>query len=555
MASWEAAYKYVQSRFAAASAAMQGAWNSVMGETPDWTQPWPPPEDKERLEGYRRYQQLYHGDHETVYVTNGKYAYDDKRDFIVVNMCGEITDLMVDRLFGAPPTLKTAQGIEAAGIEGGQEQANDPSTQWLRGLVTRSKLDTLLIQMGTGTSYRGDGCLKIRHDRERGGVVLSALDPTYLFVTPDEDNSDVIREAMVGYIRWHEGTPYVMQEIHTPGEIRYELYELHGDPSRDCGYTPERDRRPLETIPALADLPEGPTSTGVDDILLVPIALGADDSDEIFGRSDYADVESLQGELDNRATQRGEVLDKHGDPWMFGPEIANKEGEIDNKRRYINVREGEPTPAYLYWDSAQEAVRQEIRELIEQIILTAGLSPESFQLPTQGAAESGRALKLRQFRTASAVQMRQRTWGEALRRAVAIASQLATARKDADAVLLQAEEVRIDWQDSLPVDRLEQVQTEQIMVDAGLRWRRTSVSRLNPDMTEAEIQQELDGIDEDRQAGEVDFGFGDVFEPVEAGQPAGSKVSNSDRENVRAQDGAQTTVGNPQTVPRGGGGD
>ena len=57
---------------------------------------WPPPEDEQRLADYQTYRNLYGGEHETVFVADGGYSYDDERPYVTINMAGEITDLMVD---------------------------------------------------------------------------------------------------------------------------------------------------------------------------------------------------------------------------------------------------------------------------------------------------------------------------------------------------------------------------------------------------------------------------------------------------------------------------
>ena len=567
---------------------------------------WPPAGEAERLERYTRCQRLYEGKHERVYVgrQKGQYTYDWKRPYISVNLCGEITDLMVDRLFGempritAPPmataallgssaaprgamatatedgigqtaTTTAGEGMDGGRIRrsappdgeaGGVGETRSPVDEWIDRLVTRSKLHSLLIKVATGTSYRGDGALRVRWEEKRG-VTITSVSPRYLFLDTAADDTDTIIQATIGYIRWQEKEPFLFLEIHTPGHIAYELYRLHtSSGSSNYSYDPSDDRVALATFEDLAEYPDE-QETGIDDLLIIPIALGADDEGGVHGRSDYADIDGLQGELNNRVTQRSEVLDKVADPWMFGPpSIPDENGKIKQGERYIQLEQGESAPGYLIWDSAMQAVKEEIADLISEIILTAGLSPESFQLSGEGAAESGRALKLRQFRTASAVQMRQIVYGEALPQTVSVASKLAANHGEPGAVALEPEDVLIVWQDSMPADQFELVQTASIEVDSGLASRRTSIRRLHPEMTDAEIDEEMAEIDSERRAAEpaapsigLGAGIGAINSGAQAGQPASSAISNRDRENVVAQGGAQTTVGNPQAAPRGGG--
>jgi len=574
--------------------AVSDAASVVVASLPEGTRAWPPPGEAERLERYQRCRQLYRGEHEAVYVGKGKgrYTYDWTRPYVAVNLCGEITDLMVDRLFGEMPRITAGnreKGSNNAGLfqrlikwleehvpglggelaspsasansalatGDGAAQSAAPVDDWVDRLVTRSKLHSLMIRVATGASYRGDAALKVRWEEGRG-VTITSVSPSYLFLETAADDTDTIIQATIGYIRWQGKQPYLFLEVHTPGQISYELYRLHGSSgSSRYSYNPVDDRMPLETFADLAKYPDNQI-TGVDDLLIIPIALGADDEAGAYGRSDYADIDPLQGELNNRVTQRAEVLDSYANPWMFGPKsIPDEQGNIKQGDRYIQLEQGEDKPGYLIWDSAQEAVSEEIQDLIQQIVLTAGLSPESFQLAAEGAAESGRALKLRQFRTASAVQMRQIVYGEALQQAVSVASKLAVVRGEEGATTLEPEDVLLVWQDSLPVDQFEMVQTAAIEVDSGLASRLTTIRRLHPEMTDAEIEEELARIDEDRAAAAPTppaggLGLGSFIKPIgggaQPGQPASSAISNADRENVTAQANAQTTVGNPQAA-------
>ncbi|GAH34244.1 unnamed protein product, partial [marine sediment metagenome] len=207
-----------------------------------------------------------------------------------------------------------------------------------------------LIRLGTGTSYRGDGALKLRRDEKRG-VTITTVSPSYLFLTSDPDDTDTITRATIGYLRWREKQAYLFHEIHTPGIIEWALYEVRkAGASGTYSYHLEDDRVPLDTLEELRGWPDL-QRTGVKEILIVPIALGGDDEGAIYGRSDYADIIGLQGELNNRVTQEAEILDKHADPWMSGPpSMLDEKGSIDNQSRYISITPGDEPPSYLVWD-------------------------------------------------------------------------------------------------------------------------------------------------------------------------------------------------------------
>ena len=529
MLNFQGTVNRVKSGVAGAAQRVVNAWSAPGGER----RRWPPPEDEQRLADYQTYRNLHRGEHETVYVTDGGYSYDDERPYVTVNMAGEITDLMVDRLFGNMPKITAGKGQRAKGKgdnggqgakgkgQGGTANGNgngegaehevDPVADWIDGLITRSNLHSLLIRLATGTSYRGDGALKVRGDKRRG-TTITAISPSYLFLTTDPDDTDTITEATIGYLRWREKQAYLFQEIHTPGLIEWALYELRSaGASGTYSYHPEDDRVELNTLDELAGWPDA-QATGIDEILIVPIALGGDDEGGIYGRSDYADIIGLQGELNNRVTQEAEILDKHADPFMYGPpSLLNEKGVIDNRNRYVNVNPGEPEPGYLVWDGQLLAVNQQIVRLIQHIVLTAGLSPESFQMDQQGGAESGRALRMRQHRTADAVEMRQIVYGEALARAMSIASKL-----DRGAPALEPQEINIEWADGLPTDPVEEIEGTSIEVQSQLLSRRTAIQSLHPQWSEERVEEELEEIQGERGASATRIGLGAGIEPVTA---------------------------------------
>ncbi len=339
--------------------------------------------------------------------------------------------------------------------------------------------------------------------------MITAVPPSYLFLTPDPDDTDTITEAMIGYLRWDGRQPYLFQEIHTPGLIDWRLYELRSaGASGTYSYDPESDRVELETLEALTGWPDT-EKTGVDEILIVPISLGGDDEGTIYGRSDYADIIGLQGELNNRATQEAEILDKHADPFMSGPpSMLDEQGVIDNRNRYISVGPGDEPPSYLVWDGQLLAVNQQIVRIMQHIVLTAGLSPESFQMDQQGGAESGRALRMRQHRTADAVEMRQIIYGQALRRAISIASKLG-------GPALEPQEINVEWADGLPADPVEEIEGISIEVQSGLLSKRTAIQSLHPQWSEERVEQELGQIQSDRGASATRIGLGAGIEAVE----------------------------------------
>lgn len=434
---------------------------------------WPPPEAVDRLARYARYRAIYEGRHEEVYVTHGPYSYDEDRPYVSVNIAGELVDLLVSRLFGEFPRV----GID------------DPDARaWVESLIERSRWQSDLPGAARGASYRGDAALKVRV--AAGQVLIQPVNPGLLLYDTDPDDTGRIIRATQGWVLWEDDQAFLRLEIHTAGRIENELYRLHPAAQGTWGYNPDDDALPLDTLATTTGL-EPSVATGVDELLIVPIAAGNADDGEIWGRSDLADVDALQGELNNRETQRAEILDRHADPYIQGPpQLISNETDaqgrrkllIDPQNRYIATERPEEQLSYLTWDAELAAVENQIRDLRNSIVLVAGFSPESLQLSEQAAAESGRALKLRQHRTAATVREWQSLWDRALRQAVSLASRLALSPavqvSDRPPAPLAPTDVRFVWEDGLPDDTMQRIEEEALAVQVRVSSRKAAIMRL-----------------------------------------------------------------------------
>ena len=474
-----------------------------------YTVAWPPKADRPRLARYNRYRALYEGAHELVYVQSGEYDYQYDREYVTVNICGEITDLLVDRLFGEGLDV-IIPGSESVEDENGALSDENPAEAWLEELAFNSDFERMLCELATGVSFRGDGALKIRYDADSQQISISPVPPSIVFVETRPDDAKQIERIIIAYVRHDEANdPYLFQEIHTRGRISYRLHRIHGHLGSEYGYTPDRDRVPLATIPDLEELAAGldeneEIETGIDRLLVVPIALGGYDEGGVWGRSDYADVDSLQGELNNRCTHLAEILDKHSDPWMYGPPLfLNEDQQLDPKNRYFAVSHAEQAPGYITWDGQMAAASEEIARIKAEMLFTAGLSPESFGLGEGGGAESGRALKLRQHRTAAAVQGRERSYDRSLREAISIASHLANSSEIGPLAMtrpprLEPHEIILGWHDGLPNDTTEEIEQVGMEVSFQILSRQTAIEQRHPEWDQERVEEELDRIAAER---------------------------------------------------------
>ena len=481
------------------------------------SQPWPPKEDRPRLSLYSRNYKLYFGKHEEVYVDMDKYYYDSDRPYVHMNLLAETTNLTTDRMLG----------------EGFEVIVPDESKEWAKHLLDYNKFDSLLRKECVGSSYKGDGVVQVGYDIERSEIIFTPVSASNFYVQTNPNDSNMITEQMIAWVinvddeKGHR--ELLFQEIHMPGQISYYLYKLSGTyQSGTYSYNPKTDRLPLNTLPQFAGL-EDIVFTGVDNFLCSHIALGGSDDSNIWGKSDYLNTDSLQGELNNRMNQLAEILDKHANPWMFGFPISDEDNNISVQDKYIDVVPGEnvPAPEYITWDASLDAVYKEIDQLKRDIVFDAGLSPSSFGFEQEDSPESGIAIKRRQMRTQSKVQLRQTEFTYFIQSILSVASELSNSNKIGPlnappTRILEPHEISVQWADGIPQSTLELLQEEEIALRLGLSSRKTSMKRVYG-YEDAVLEEEMATV-------KVEMDVEDMLVKANRGEELGGRLNESDME-------------------------
>lgn len=454
----------------------------MLGIGSDGRVPWPPAEEADRLRRYAQGESLYRGDHESVFEGPGwnfvrsEDASGNRREYLSVNLLGTLTDLLSWRLMG--------EGVEIAGPE------DAPGTEeFFAALYHGSRLDLVHMTAAEQGSYCGDTFLKVRYDADAGQVLVEAVPPETVFIDWDPMQGDRIQAVEIGQVLEDGERSCLWIERHEMREgeswITNTAWALHGDESHGYMYHPTDDRISLQQIPQTAMLPEE-QPTGVDGLLVVHIPnkrIGR----EAWGVSDYEGLLSLQGEINHRLTQRAEVLDKFVDPLMYGPDISGTGGVAELlKNKYLMTEPGETgAPAgYLVWDANLTAVVEELKELIQQFATTAKVDMQSL-LSGEGGPVSGRAILLSQMRTQATVQAKQKRWEPGIREVFSLASKLAalpttrlSPKPSAAIVPLEVEQVNVVFNDGLPSDRVEDIEEQIALVDAGLQTKTGALQAL-----------------------------------------------------------------------------
>lgn len=430
-------------------------------------------EHGKRLKDYQHNDMLFEGKHfEAFAVKINSPLYEQqygRLKYVVINFAGLISKVSADMLFGEPIRIKATTKAQQS---------------WLADLMFENKFGTQLYESAMINSRLGDDVLKIRTGKRRADdtestIFIEEVRPDIYFVKHRNGNwrADPEYQELAFKVQFN-GKEHVRIERHYPGRVENYLYVL------------EKEGKLGATVPIELYDPglEASTETGIDRSLIVHVPNWR--AGNYYGISDYTDIESLMYALNNRMTKNENVLDKHTDPILALPEgILDAKGEIRKDKLEVftipdNEVGGRPAkPEYITWNASLDNSFKQIDQLVEFLFMVSETSPGVFGLDKQGgAAESGRALKLKLMRTIAKINRKKVFYDQAIKEVMYVAQLLAQTHgyKVLGNTLPGAPEVpEIIWQDGLPVDDFEQVELEAKRLEAGVQSKQDAIATLD----------------------------------------------------------------------------
>jgi hypothetical protein len=464
---------------------------AMMGGSGDAV-PWPPIADVPRLKRYARNDLLYFGKHREVFVASPEFLFtcDPSREYLVTNLLGALTDLLVSRQF--------ADGVTA------EVPSNPEAELFLRGVLNDAWLNEL-IEAGQFCSALGDVCWKARYDADEQAVKLDCFHPSLWF--PDMvGRGRTLQSGDIAQVVTSDRRQYLWIERHEMrGDAGWIVNRLH--PLRGTGtylYRPN-EMVPLNSIPQTAGLPDE-QPTGVDELLVVQVR-NRRGPVHGWGWSDYESLLSIQGELNHRRTQRGKVLDEFVEPLLTVPQLFHEFDENGNRlpvsvagMRVMELTEADAKPEIITWDASLGSAVEELRDLTEQFAHGGGVDLEALLSQVSGAPASGRAIRLRQQRTQTTVKERWMRWEPGLKRLFSIATKLAAsvgprALGGSGAAIkpVEPEEIKLSYGDGLPKDNLEVIEEQATLLNAGMQSKKRAIEQYYG-LSEEEAQALLEEI-------------------------------------------------------------
>ncbi|MDF0591660.1 phage portal protein [Candidatus Methanocrinis natronophilus] len=430
-------------------------------------QKWPPAADQARLARYATNRLLLEGDHDLVFTGLNE---DDAPRIVKmrVNWFKRISTLFADLAVGAPPAIRADEN----------QQPN------LDRIVEDNSLSLTVYDLFTDLIAFGDGVLKVRWNGERG--VISRIDPRLWFPVVDPDDVGTYTHHVLAWEVKKGDEKYVKVEIHWPGTVEHRLLKLNtaGDEILETA--------PLPTIDRYATLKEE-EETGVPDFLVVPFS-NLKSGDGVHGMDDFRGISDLVEEIERRLIKISGTLDVFADPWMAGPPgLRVKDpttGEVvwASDEKYISITEGEKVPEVITWDANMAATFSHIEAVLGQLYVMAELSPAAFGETKSGLAESGSALKRLLLPTLAKVGRLRLRVKPGLLEVLRTTAELEVASRMSGAESLT--NLTVEWRENLPVDPLEAAKVEATRRGAMATSIWGSLSRLDPDATEEDLDDE-----------------------------------------------------------------
>lgn len=438
----------------------------------------PKQDDTPRLMGYEFYERLFFGQHFQAFkikISDERYSkeYEQLR-YITANFAGLISKTIADLLFIEPPKIKLEDGDQ----------------EWVDELISQNQLRIKNYESALSNSYFGDALFKLRIGKRNPAdtettIIIEEVTPKIYF--PDLNPFNVKEQPSKMVLAWtfNQGaTKYLRKEIHTPGQIENQIWEMKGDELISQIANPE------SIIPGLKSIED----TKIKRMLLIHIPNWRA-GNRHFGISDYFDLDSLFYSINNRLTKVDNILDKHSDPILALPDgVLDENGKVRKSQLGLFIRPEDATkeqdPAYVTWEANLEWAIAEVDKLIEVLMMMSETAPALMGLDKGGVVESGRALKYKILRTLAKAQRKQLYYREGLIEVIYTAQLLGKAwdiKFNGKGLTGDAIKPEIVWADGLPADQTEQVDIETKRIDAGLTTPTDAIMR-------------LDDIDEDSAA-------------------------------------------------------
>lgn len=413
----------------------------------------PPVQEKSRLDEYRRNDILFHSgvppewskDFSAIARRLGKKQSEIDTIFNYQQLISKKT---ADFVCGEPPTIET-------------EQDTDQIIRKLENQEFFIKLYEAFIDV----SRFGNAVLKFRDK------TVTAVSPMYWYPVCDKSDLKTVVQHVIAYPV--DSNLYV--EIHEKGRFLERLYGFDGNTAGSLIYEKEH-------------------KTGLDGFA-VAVLTNVTSSSSLYGISDYSIINGIIEKLIWRFSCIDNVLDKHSEPSMSGPESAM---EYDEKTgtRFLNLGKyfarsdsNSPDLRYITWDGNLESSFKECEMLFNQLYILSEMG-QAFA-DAGGGDSSGTALKLRLVSPRVKASRLAKLNNSRVKTIICTLCGINGISVDYDGLTLH-------WNDGLPVDEAEQIQNLSTAVNQRIMSQYSALKRMG--LSDKEVNAEIEQIAEEQSA-------------------------------------------------------
>ena len=225
-----------------------------------------------------------------------------------------------------------------------------------------------------------------------------------------------------------------------------------------------------------------------------------------YGMSDFAGIEGLMDALDEAYTswmrdiRLGKARIMIPDTWLKRNEETGELGFDDEEEVYAQMDVDPLAAKNVTLTPVEFKIRTQEHEqtcmnLVEQIVVNAGYSPQSFGLHIEGQAESGTALNVRERKSLNTASKKQNTWKRPL-------EDIAELMLEVDSKILgndtTVERPSVEFGDPGQTDVRALAETVELIRRAKAATTRTLVAMLHPDWSKEQIEEEAAALDREQ---------------------------------------------------------
>ena len=189
-------------------------------------------------------------------------------------------------------------------------------------------------------------------------------------------------------------------------------------------------------------------------------------SGTVFGYDDYVPIDAVMAEIIVRVSQISTILDKHADPAMTGPVSMLKKdpqtGEFYLERsKFYGINEEDTPPSYLTWEGQLTAAFDQLEFLVNQLYTLSEMGAAiTGGIDSSGNAVSGTAMRFKMVNPLAKARRVTNSLTDPMRKMLSVLcsnmpdidEDTAEPQQNAEDTALPYGHISIQWKDGLPDD-------------------------------------------------------------------------------------------------------